>query len=139
MSVTPEFFNSGDKDNYPGKLGIRILELDDGHSLLEMELDQSHMNYLNTLHGGAIVSLADTAAGYGTFFDLPENASGFTTIELKCNFMRGSQPGDVVQCSARRIHNGRTTQVWDASVTDESSGKLIAEFRCTNLILHSPK
>jgi len=88
----------------------------------------------NFLHAGAVVSLADTCCGYATVRNLPEDAEGFTTIELKSNFM-GTALEDDVLCVARPAHKGRSTQVWDAEVRAEQTGKLIAHFRCTQMIL----
>jgi uncharacterized protein (TIGR00369 family) len=79
--------------------------------------------------------LADTAAGYGCVANLPEGATGFTTIEMKVNFM-GTLLEGILVAEARLIHGGRTTQVWDAEVRDEGSGKLLAAFRCTQFILY---
>jgi uncharacterized protein (TIGR00369 family) len=79
------------------------------------------------------VALADTACGYGCMLSLPEGAVGFTTIELKTNFLRTAQEG-TLQCEARLVHGGRTTQVWDATVTDPRA-KPMALFRCTQLLL----
>jgi len=58
-----------------------------------------------------------------------------TTIELKSNFLGTAREGSIA-CVATKIHSGRTTQVWDATVTDETSGKTIALVRCTQLILY---
>jgi uncharacterized protein (TIGR00369 family) len=66
---------------------------------------------------------------------MPEGAVGFTTIELKTNFL-GTARGGAVACEARLIHGGRTTQVWDAVVKDEATGKTIALFRCTQMMLY---
>jgi 1,4-dihydroxy-2-naphthoyl-CoA hydrolase len=65
---------------------------------------------------------------------LPAGATGFTTIELKTNFLGTALAGTLL-CEAKRVHGGRTTQVWDATVTDES-GKTLALFRCTQLLLY---
>jgi uncharacterized protein (TIGR00369 family) len=86
------------------------------------------------LHAASVIALADTACGYGTIFDLPEDARGFTTIELKTNFLGTCLEGKVI-CEATRVHKGRRTQVWDATVTEESSERTIALFRCTQMIL----
>ena len=79
------------------------------------------------------MTLADTAAGYGCFASLPDGATGFTTIELKSNFLGTARSGRLL-CKATRVHSGRTTQVWDATVTHE--GKTIALFRCTQFLLY---
>ena len=73
--------------------------------------------------------------GYGSFANRPEGARGFTTIELKTNFLGTVREGTIT-CEATLVHGGRTTQVWDAAVTDEGSGRPIALFRCTQLILY---
>ena len=87
------------------------------------------------LHAATVVALADTSCGYGTFVNLPEGAEGFTTIELKSNFL-GTKRGGAIACRAGLVHGGRTTRVWDATVSDEGSGKPIALFRCTQMILY---
>lgn len=81
-----------------------------------------------------MVALADTACGFGCFASLPEGGTGFTTIELKSNFVGTARDG-TLECEAVRVHSGRTTQVWDATVRD-GDGAELALFRCTQLILH---
>jgi uncharacterized protein (TIGR00369 family) len=66
---------------------------------------------------------------------LPEDAEGFTTIELKSNFLGTKQTGSI-ECEARMAHGGRNTQVWDAVVIDADSNKTLALFRCTQMILY---
>jgi 1,4-dihydroxy-2-naphthoyl-CoA hydrolase len=85
------------------------------------------------VHGCAIVTLADTTCGYGCILSFPEGATGFTTIELKTNFLRSAQSGTIT-CEAQLAHGGRTTQLWDATVRDPD-GRTMALFRCTQLIL----
>jgi uncharacterized protein (TIGR00369 family) len=87
------------------------------------------------LHAASVVALADTACGYGCMASLPEGASGFTTIELKTNFLGTALEGGV-ECEARLVHGGRTTQVWDAEVKAEGAGRVMALFRCTQMVLY---
>jgi uncharacterized protein (TIGR00369 family) len=87
------------------------------------------------LHAGAVVTLADTACGYGCVQNMPAGATGFTTIELKSNHLGTLREGTVA-CTARPVHLGRTTQVWDATVTDAATGKTLALFRCTQMLLY---
>ncbi len=60
--------------------------------------------------------VADTAAGYATIAHLPDGATNFTTIELKSNFL-GTATDGTLRADASAAHQGRTTQVWDATVT----------------------
>ena len=62
-------------------------------------------------------------------------ASGFTTVELKSNHL-GTALDGTIECVATAAHLGRTTQVWDAVVTHRESGKTIALFRCTQMVLY---
>jgi uncharacterized protein (TIGR00369 family) len=87
------------------------------------------------LHAGSVVTLADTACGCACIASLPEGAASFTTIELKSNHLGTARDG-VIECVASAVHLGRTTQVWDAVVTEQGSGKTIALFRCTQMILY---
>jgi len=90
------------------------------------------------LHAGTIVTLADTSCGYGCVASVPQGATGFTTIELKSNHLGTAREGHV-DCVATAVHLGRTTQVWDAVVTHRESGKTIALFRCTQMVLYEVK
>ena len=65
----------------------------------------------------------------------PSGARGYTTIELKANLLGTARDGHL-ECEATLVHGGRTTQVWDAKVTSNESGKTLALFRCTQLILY---
>jgi uncharacterized protein (TIGR00369 family) len=87
------------------------------------------------LHAASVIALVDSACGYGCLMSLPEGATNFTTIEIKSNFLGTAREGSVA-CSARLVHGGRTTQVWDAEAVHENTGKTIALFRCTQLVLY---
>ena len=87
------------------------------------------------LHAASVIALADTSCGYGCQVSLPAGATGFTTVELKSNFMGTAMVGDVITCRAWLVHGGRSTQVWDAEVADES-GRTLALFRCTQMVLY---
>jgi uncharacterized protein (TIGR00369 family) len=136
MIRNPEYFNSFGGDFLPGLLGIKVTKV--GDMLLEVELDvrKALLAPNGYLHGGTVVSVADTACGYGCIANLPQGASSFTTIELKTNYLGTAREG-VIACEAKAIHAGRTTQVWDASVFHRGDGnnRLIATFRCTQMIL----
>jgi uncharacterized protein (TIGR00369 family) len=119
----------------PGLLGIEILEAGDGSAQARLELGPQHQAPNGYLHAGTVVALADSACGYGCILSLPDGATGFTTIELKTNFLRSVQRG-TIRCEGRLVHGGRTTQIWDATVLDEE-GRQMALFRCTQLVLRS--
>jgi uncharacterized protein (TIGR00369 family) len=119
----------------PGLIGIEVLEAEKGRLASRLELREELMAPNGYLHAATIVALADTSCGYGTFVSLPEGAEGFTTVELKSNFL-GTKRAGVIGCEARMVHGGRATQVWDATVSDQESGKTLALFRCTQMILY---
>ena len=118
---------------FPGLLGIEFDEPGDGQMRARLALEEKHMAPNGYLHAGTVVGFADSACGYGCILNLPEGATGFTTIELKTNFLRSASEG-TIYCEARLVHVGRTTQIWDATVTDAEDRRM-ALFRCTQLIL----
>jgi uncharacterized protein (TIGR00369 family) len=119
---------------FPGLLGIDFQEAGDGYCRARLELEEKHMAPNGYLHAGTVVGFADSACGYGCILNLPDGATGFTTIELKTNFLRTAQPGAAIDCEARLVHGGRTTQLWDATVSD-AEGRRLALFRATQLML----
>src|SRR5262245_36333886 len=125
--LTPEYFNQFGSGCLPGHLGIVINDVAVGRLSAELEIKPFLMTPHGYLHAGTVVALADTAAGYGCIANLPDGASGFTTIELKSNHLGTAREG-VLDCLATAIHIGGTTQVWDAVVTARTSGKTIAMF-----------
>lgn len=133
-TMNANFFNPFGKDYLPGLLGIVINEVGKYYVLAELPVQKKLLAPNEYLHAGSVVTLADTACGYGCFANLPEGATSFTTLELKCNFM-GTALNGTVTCEAKAIHTGRNTQVWDATVKHRDTDKLIATFRCTQMIL----
>jgi 1,4-dihydroxy-2-naphthoyl-CoA hydrolase len=119
----------------PGHLGIQILEVSAERVRAALTIRQAVLAPNGFLHAGTVVALADTCAGYGCIEALPDGANGFTTIELKSNHL-GTALDGVIECVATPAHIGRTTQVWDATVTHRETGKTIALFRCTQLVLY---
>jgi 1,4-dihydroxy-2-naphthoyl-CoA hydrolase len=134
MSILDELNKRG-AGTLPGLIGLEIVEAEDGRLSSRLQLRQELMAPNGYLHAATVIALADTSCGYGTFVNLPEGAQSFTTIELKTNFV-GTKREGVIGCEAKLVHGGRTTQVWDARVTDDESGKPIALFRCTQMILY---
>lgn len=133
--IKPDHFNKRGINNLPGHLGIVITHGDEAEVRAEMAVTQVLMAPNGFIHAASIVALADTSAGYGCIANLPSGASGFTTIELKSNHLGTARDG-MLDCTAKAVHNGKTTQVWDAVVTHRETGKTMALFRCTQMILY---
>jgi uncharacterized protein (TIGR00369 family) len=133
VDVSLEALQQAGAEYLPGLLGIVFDESEPGVVRSHLELRKALFAPNGYVHAGAIVTLADTACGYGCLLSLPEGGTGFTTIELKTNFLRSAQAGTIA-CEARLLHGGRTTQLWDATVSDPD-GRTMALFRCTQLIL----
>jgi len=129
-----EELNALSAGHLPGLVGLEIVEAstEGMRSRLDVRPELHAPN--GYLHAAAVVALADTTCGYGTRLLLPAGATGFTTIELKTNFLGTLREG-ALTCEAAAVHAGRTTQVWDATVRDEQTGKVLALFRCTQAVL----
>jgi 1,4-dihydroxy-2-naphthoyl-CoA hydrolase len=133
MADFDRFRNLGE-NRLPGLIGIQVDEVEEGHTRMCLPLRDELLAPNGYLHAGTVVALADSACGYGCIASLPAGATGFTTIELKTNFLGTALDGTLL-CEASRVHGGRTTQVWDAIVTNDA-GKTLALFRCTQLLLY---
>ncbi len=131
----PKHFNDICADKLPGLLGIVVSHVSDEAVRAEIAIKESHMAPNGFLHAGTVVTLADTSCGNGCVANLPESALGFTTIELKSNHLGTARDG-TIECVATPAHMGKTTQVWDAVVSHKQTGKTIALFRCTQMILY---
>jgi uncharacterized protein (TIGR00369 family) len=118
----------------PGLIGVRVEVVDEGRVAMTLPLRRELLAPNGFLHAATVIALADTACGYGCIAHLPEGAENFTTVELKSNFLGTTRDG-TIRAVATGEHLGRTTQIWDAVVTDEASGRRIALFRCTQMIL----
>lgn len=134
--LTPQHFNERSLGHLPGHLGIVVTHVAAAELRSELPVQQVLMAPNGFLHAGSVVTLADTSAGYGCVANLPQGATGFTTIELKSNHLGTAKEG-TVDCVATAAHLGKTTQVWDAVVTHRETGKTIAMFRCTQMILYA--
>jgi uncharacterized protein (TIGR00369 family) len=130
----PAFFSKLSQGCLPGLLGVQILQVGQGVLRAELAIEARHFAANGFLHAGTVVTLADTGAGYACVAHLPEGASGFTTVELKSNHLGTAREGRIL-AEVRSAHLGRTTQVWDATVSHVETGKTIALFRCTQMIL----
>lgn len=129
-----EHFNRIGQGFLPGRMGIVITGVGERALQAELKIEPDHLAPNGYLHAGTVVTLADTACGYACVANLPEGATSFTTIELKSNFLGTAREG-MIECEAQAVHLGRNTQVWDALVKHRETGKLIATFRCTQMVL----
>jgi uncharacterized protein (TIGR00369 family) len=119
----------------PGLVGFVPLKLEENRLEAELTIRPELLAPNGYLHAATVIALADTACGYGCRAHRPEGAEGFTTIELKSNFLGTAREGKI-HAVATAVHLGSTTQVWDATVTRADDGRTIALFRCTQMILY---
>jgi len=133
VSVPPPY----DVHNFLNLLGIEISGLDTGDDPVA-RLTVTHPLIAGTGYLWAPVglTLADALCAFGVNHHWPEGAKSFTTVDCSANFVSSAREGDLVIATASPLHTGRTTQVWDAMVTNETSERLMASYRCTQLILY---
>jgi uncharacterized protein (TIGR00369 family) len=127
--------NKANLGKLPEHLGLSITEVEAGRVTGRFDVRPDLVSHTGYLLAGVVLSIADLLCAYGVSSAWPEGASGFTTAEVKCNFMGTLTKGSGV-VTAKLLHGGRTTQVWDAEFTDEATGRLLAVFRCTQIILY---
>ncbi|WP_310634274.1 MULTISPECIES: PaaI family thioesterase [unclassified Paraburkholderia] len=118
----------------PELLGFRAVALEQGILRAELDIRSNLLAPNGFLHAATVICLADTACGYGCYAHLPPTAKNFTTVELKSNFVGTAREG-TLSVVATGVHLGRSTQIWDATVTGPD-GKTTALFRCTQMVLY---
>ena len=119
---------------HPGIVGVEILSCERDLVTGRMDVTEEVVAGTGYLWAPVVITLADWLCAAGIGESLPEGA-GFTTIEIKTNFLGTVRQGGAVRGKAWPVHQGRTTQVWDVEVSDESNARLIALFRCTQMVL----
>ena len=134
QDITIETLLERQRGRLPDLLGLRPVELEQGRLRAELDVRSNLLAPNGFLHAATVIGLADTACGYACLAHLPPNAKNFTTIELKSNFLGTAREG-TISAVATGVHLGRSTQVWDATVSGPD-GKTIALFRCTQMVLY---
>ena len=119
----------------PGLYGLEVLELEPDRVRGRIPVTDRLIAGTGVLWAPVVVALADALCAAGAGANVPEGAS-FTTVELKTNFLGTARPGEAIVGAATPAHLGRTTQVWDVTVTNETTGRTIALQRCTQMVLY---
>jgi uncharacterized protein (TIGR00369 family) len=113
-------------------LGIRFTEATADRIVAELEWREALTTVGGSLHGGALMALADTIGAAATILNLPDGATT-TTLESKTNFFAAGRAG-TIRAEATPLHRGKRTQVWQTRVTD-ATGRLLSMTIQTQLVL----
>lgn len=119
-------------------LDIELTHAGPGAARALMRVQDKHLNQAGVAQAGAVVALADAVAGWAAKVAVPEGST-FVTLELNANVIRPSRPGQTLEAIASPIQLGRRVMVIDVEVRvladDEQERKLIASFRCTEMVV----
>jgi 1,4-dihydroxy-2-naphthoyl-CoA hydrolase len=121
--------------HFPSMIGLEVLEVERDVVRGQLETTDRLIAGTGYLWAPVVIGLADALCAAGTGANLPDGAT-FTTVELKTNFLGSARPGETIVGEARPAHIGRTTHVWDVTVTNEATGRTIALQRCTQMVLY---
>jgi len=114
-------------------MGMTITHLSPDRVTAELPVTERLTNRNGTLHGGALIALADNLGGTAAVANLPPNAST-ATIESKTNFFAAIPVGDTAYAECTPLHRGRTTTVWQTKIT-RRDGKLAAIVTQTQIVM----
>jgi len=114
--------------------GVIFTEAEQDRVVAQMLVRPDLCTLRNTIHGGAVMALADSVGAAATVINLPEDAKGTTTIESKTNFIGGAKEGMTIIATATPVHRGRRTQIWQTRLETED-GRLVAVVTQTQLVL----
>jgi uncharacterized protein (TIGR00369 family) len=114
-------------------MGMKITHVSRDKVLAEMPVRDELNNRNGTLHGGAVMALADNLGGTATMANLPKGGRT-ATIESKTNFFAGIPVGDTAHAECTPLHRGRTTMVWQTRIT-RNDGRLCALVIQTQIVI----
>jgi 1,4-dihydroxy-2-naphthoyl-CoA hydrolase len=115
-------------------MGVTFTEAEPERVVATMLVREDLCTLGHTIHGGAVMALADAVGAAATVINLPDGAKGTTTIESKTNFVGGAKAGTSVRAVATPVHRGRRTQVWQTRIETED-GRLVGVVTQTQLVL----
>lgn len=116
-------------------LGIQFIEVGEDFVRGTMPVDQRTKQPYGLLHGGSSAMLAETLASVAANMCVEKEGQQAVGLELNCNHLRGVTQG-IVTGTARAVHVGRKTQVWDIRIEDER-GRLCCVSRLTLAVIES--
>jgi len=128
------YLNDFAREKHPGLVGVEVLSCTPEGVTGRLPVTEPVVAGTGFLWAPVVITLADWLCACGIGEHLPEDAS-FTTLEIKTNFLGTVRVGGAVRGRAWPVHTGRSTHVWDVEVSDEAGGKVIALFRCTQMVL----
>ena len=133
LAVPPPY----DARNFLNLLGIDVpLPDEDRDPVARLTVTHPLIAGTGYLWAPVVIAMADALCAFGVSHHWPEGAKSFTTVNCSSQFISSAREGDEVAATASSLHLGRTTQVWDATVTNETTERLMASYRCTQLILY---
>ena len=132
IPMTVEFLNQVSENTAVSYLGIEFLEIGDDYLVARVPVNRSTCQPYGLLHGGVAVTLAETLGSCGAAYSLPEGHRA-VGLEINANHLRGATSGWVTG-TARAVHIGRTTQVWQIDLKDDE-GRLTCVSRLTMAVL----
>ena len=122
-----------DQPAFARLLGFRLISAEPDEVLAELSVTQDLSNRNGVMHGGAIMALADNIGGTATMINLPQRKTT-TTLESKTNFLRPIRIGDTARARCVPLHKGRTTMVWQTTIT-RGDGKPAAIVTQTQVVI----
>jgi uncharacterized protein (TIGR00369 family) len=120
---------------FAGALGIELHEATAGRAVGSLAWSPDTCTVGGALHGGALMTLADSVGAVCAYLNLPEGASGTSTVESKTNFLRAVTAGRV-HATARPLHVGGTLLVVQTDLRDDRD-RLVGQTTQTQIVLRN--
>lgn len=114
-------------------LSMKISEVGAGFSVMEIDLAKKHLQPFGFVHGGVFASIVDAAAFWSLFYEIEDQDTGVTTVDLKLNYLAPAVSGKLI-AKGRQIKMGRTLGYAEAEVTD-TGGRILAHGTSTVILL----
>jgi 1,4-dihydroxy-2-naphthoyl-CoA hydrolase len=132
-NITPDMLNAGSQQTLASHLGIEFIEVGPDFLRAKMPVDERTIQPFGLLHGGASLALAETVGSVASSLQIDLNEQICVGMEINANHVRSVRSG-YVYGTARPIHLGRKTHIWEIKITDDAEN-LVSVSRLTMMIL----
>lgn len=132
-NITPDLLNARSQQSLVSHLGIEFIEVGPDFLRAKMPVDKRTIQPFGLLHGGASVALAETVGSVASSLQIDLNEQICVGMEINANHVRSVRSG-YVYGTARPIHLGRKTHIWEIKITDDAEN-LVSVSRLTMMIL----
>lgn len=132
--ISLDALNSMGRNTLSENLGIVLTEIGEDYVKATMPVDHRTVQPFGILHGGASVVLAETLGSMASTFFIDVKTQSAVGLEINANHIKSAKAGEIVTGTAKALHIGRKTQIWEIKITNQAE-QLVCISRLTIAVI----